>query len=87
LVSALFPRHSGPRPLDSQRHAGALIQAPAWLPTPIADHGEIRRAYGKVLVLHREGGVEWRVVRLDAKTQRPSLGDKLRVADLAGWGL
>jgi len=40
-----------------------------------------------VLVLHREGGVEWRVVRLDAKTQRPSLGDKLRVADLAGWGL
>lgn len=44
-------------------------------------------SYGKVLVLHREGGVEWRVVRLDAKSQRPSLGDKLRIADLAGWGL
>jgi hypothetical protein len=44
-------------------------------------------AYGKVLVLHREGGVEWRVVRLDAGGQRPMLGDKLRIADLAGWGL
>jgi hypothetical protein len=40
-----------------------------------------------VLVLHREGGVEWKVVRLDGKTRRPSLGDKLRIADLAGWGL
>jgi hypothetical protein len=44
-------------------------------------------SYGKVLVLHREGGVEWRVVRLDEKKERPSLGDKLRIADLAGWGL
>lgn len=44
-------------------------------------------SYGKVLVLHREGGVEWRVVRLDAKGERPSLGDKLRIADLSGWGL
>ena len=44
-------------------------------------------SYGKVLVLHREGGVEWKVVRLDGKSQRPSLGDKLRIADLAGWGL
>jgi hypothetical protein len=44
-------------------------------------------AYGKVLVLHREGGVEWRVVRLDAKTGRPGLGDNFRIADLAGWGL
>ena len=44
-------------------------------------------SYGKVLVLHREGGVEWRVVRLDAKRERPSLGDKLRIVDLAGWGL
>jgi type III restriction enzyme len=44
-------------------------------------------SYGKVLVLHREGGVEWRVVRLDGRSQRPSLGDKLRIADLAGWGL
>jgi hypothetical protein len=35
----------------------------------------------KVLVLHREGGVEWKVVRLDGKSQRPSLGDKLRIAD------
>lgn len=42
--------------------------------------------YGKVLVLHREGGVEWKVVRLDGKSRRPSLGDKLRLADLAGWG-
>jgi len=44
-------------------------------------------SYGKVLVLHREGGVEWKVVKLDAKSQRPSLGDKLRIADLAGWGI
>lgn len=44
-------------------------------------------SYGKVLVLHREGGVEWKVVRLDAKSKRPSLGDKLRIADLSGWGL
>jgi superfamily II DNA or RNA helicase len=44
-------------------------------------------SYGKVLVLHREGGVEWRVVQLDAKAERPILGDKLRIADLAGWGL
>lgn len=44
-------------------------------------------AYGKVLVLHREGGVEWRVVRLDAKNQRPILGDPFRIADMAGWGL
>lgn len=44
-------------------------------------------SYGKVLVLHREGGVEWKVVKLDAKSQRPCLGDKLRIADLAGWGI
>ena len=44
-------------------------------------------SYGKVLVLHREGGVEWRVVRLDGKNQKASLGDKLRIADFAGWGL
>ena len=44
-------------------------------------------AYGKVLVLHLEGGAEWRVVRMDARTQRPALGDKLRIADLAGWGI
>jgi type III restriction enzyme len=44
-------------------------------------------SYGKVLVLHRVGGVEWKVVKLDAKSQRPSLGDKLRIADLAGWGI
>ena len=44
-------------------------------------------SYGKVLVLHREGGVEWRVVRLDTNRQRPILGDKLRIADLAGWGI
>ena len=43
--------------------------------------------YGKVLVLHREGGVEWKVVELDAKSQRPCLGDKLRIANLAGWGI
>jgi type III restriction enzyme len=43
--------------------------------------------YGKVLVLHREGGVEWKIVMLDAKNQRPSLGDKLRIADFAGWGI
>ena len=43
--------------------------------------------YGKVLALHREIGVEWRMVRRDAKSQRPSLGDTLRLADLAGWGL
>lgn len=42
---------------------------------------------GKVLVLHREGGVEWRVVRLDAKKKWPGLGDKPRIADLEGWGL
>ena len=34
-----------------------------------------------------EGSVEWRVVRLEGTGQRPSLGDKLRIADLAGWGL
>jgi len=39
-----------------------------------------------VLVLHRED-MEWRVVQVDAKNQRPSLGDKLRIADFAGWGL
>ncbi len=44
-------------------------------------------SYGKVLVLHREGGVEWRVVQLDAKSQRPILGDKMRIADFSGWGL
>jgi superfamily II DNA or RNA helicase len=49
--------------------------------------GVAHSSYGKVLVLHREGGVEWRVVRLDEKKVRPSLGDKLRIADLAGWGL
>jgi type III restriction enzyme len=49
--------------------------------------GVVHSSYGKVLVLHREGGVEWRVVRLDEKKERPSLGDKLRIADLAGWGL
>jgi hypothetical protein len=27
------------------------------------------------------------VVRLDAKSQRPILGDSFRIADLAGWGL
>ncbi len=44
-------------------------------------------SYGKVLVLHREGGVEWRVVCLEGKNPKASLGDKLRIADLAGWGL
>ena len=47
----------------------------------------IHAGYGKVLVLHLEGSVEWRVVRLEGKGQRPCLGDKLRIADLAGWGL
>ncbi|MFM2198115.1 MAG: hypothetical protein RLZZ505_1547 [Verrucomicrobiota bacterium] len=49
--------------------------------------GVAHSSYGKVLVLHREGGVEWRVVRLNENKERPSLGDKLRIADLAGWGL
>ena len=40
-----------------------------------------------MLVLHRDGNAEWRVVRLEGKDQRPVLGDKMRVADLAGWGL
>jgi len=44
-------------------------------------------SYGKVLVLHREGGVEWRVVRVDSKSQRASLGDSMRIAEFAGWGL
>ena len=41
----------------------------------------IYAGYGKVLVLHIEGGVEWRVVRLEGNGQRPCLGDKLRIAD------
>ncbi|MEI6178425.1 MAG: hypothetical protein WCS43_16155 [Verrucomicrobiota bacterium] len=55
------------------------------LEAPKADvaHG----SYGKVLVLHRDGNAEWRVVRLEGKDQRPVLGDKMRVADMAGWGL
>ena len=55
------------------------------LEAPKADvaHG----SYGKVLVLHRDGNAEWRVVLLEGKDQRPVLGDKMRVADLAGWGL
>ncbi len=43
------------------------------------------RAYGRVLVLHLQGGAQWMVVRYDQQHHKAVLGREFRVADAAGF--
>ncbi len=43
------------------------------------------RAYGRVLVLHLQGGAQWMVVRYDQLHHKAVLGNEFRVADAAGY--
>jgi len=43
------------------------------------------RAYGRVLVLHLQGGAQWMVVRYDPQHHKPVLAGEFRIADAAGY--
>ncbi len=67
---------------------GALLTDPKYgfettaeLPKAYAAHP----AYGRVLILNKQGGGQWMTVRFDEKQQRAVLGSEFRLADAAGY--
>ncbi len=71
-----------------KKELGALLADPKFafeitqeLPKSHAEHP----AYGRVLILNRQGGAQWMTVRFDEKLQRAVLDREFRLADAAGY--
>lgn len=71
-----------------KRELGALLADPKFafettqeMPKTRAEHP----VYGRVLILNRQGGAQWRTVRFDEKLQKAVLDREFRLADAAGY--
>lgn len=67
---------------------GALLTDPKYgfettAETPKAH--ALHPAYGRVLILNKQGGGQWVTVRYDEKQHRAVLGSEFRLADAAGY--
>jgi superfamily II DNA or RNA helicase len=93
-VNVLLPNGRGFYPdfvigIEGRKTEGGILLAdPKWgfaqfdeVPKTQAVHG----AYGRVLVLSRQGDTQWQVVRYDEATHRPVLDRPFRLADAAGF--